>query len=175
MRYFFLIILFLSFNAIHAQQHCGYDFTSYVVLHVHEEGKKENIPGLRITLVDASGNDVVNMSNKYSWKHKDEVLYFSENYRIDSAGNAVSAEVAEADLRWFFPFAKDTYYLSVTNDFPADDMRVKIVDDKGIYAEATFPLYAFNMYILCSTQAQQQAMQFGRRSNKPVDIVLSKK
>ena len=39
----FCIVFFFTFLSIQAQdlsqaQHCGYDFTSYLVLNVHEEG-----------------------------------------------------------------------------------------------------------------------------------------
>ncbi len=170
MRTILMILLFTV--AAGAQQHCGYDFTSYIVLHVHEDGKKENIADLKITLADSAGNDVVNSSNKYSWKSKDEVLHFSRNYKIDHAGNRVGYD--HESTRWFFPFAKDVWLLSVTNEFPADQMRVKISDPKGKYEDSIIQLYAFNMYVLCTSQAQQQAMQFGRRVNKPVDVVLKK-
>jgi hypothetical protein len=170
MKYLVLAFFFMV-SAAGAQQHCGYDFTSYIVLHVHENGKKENIADLKITVVDSTGADVVNTANKYSWKMKNEPLRFSENYKIDAEGNKIASEPAEK-FRWFFPFAKDTYLLSVTNDFPADAMRVKI--EGGGFKTNMVQLYAFNMYILCSTQAQQQAQQFGPRVNKPVDIVLEK-
>ena len=49
MRYFFTLLIFLSLS-VKAQEHCGYDFSSYLVLHVHEEGSKENIPNLKVTL-----------------------------------------------------------------------------------------------------------------------------
>ena len=169
-RYFSILLLFTF--AAKAQQHCGYDFTSYIVLHVHEDGKKQNISGLNITLIDSAGNVAVNTANQYSWKSKDEVLKFTENYKIDSKGERVAPDNATSDLRWFFPFAKDVYLLSVTNEFPADMMKVRIEDPQKRYASQDVQLYAFNMYILCTTQAQQQAVQFGPRQNKPVDIVL---
>ena len=174
MRLLLFALLFVSVSA-NAQLHCGYDFTSYVVLHVHEEGKRENISGLQIVLVDQNGNEVINKANQYSWNHKDESLRFVENYRIDAAGKRAAEDIDQSALRWFFPYSKDTYLLSVTNEFPADEMMVKITDPNGVYAEATHQLYSFNMYILCTTDAQNKAMQFGRRTNKPVDIILKRK
>lgn len=156
-----------------AQPHCGYDFTSYIVLHVHEEGKKDNIADLEITLVDATGQDAVNTNNRYSWNKKDEVLKFVRNYRIDASGNRVGYDVEDA--KWYFPYAKDVWLLSVTNEFPADEMMVRIKDPKGRYQTQDVQLFAFNMYVLCTSQAQQQAVQFGRRVNKPIDVILKKK
>ncbi|HEX9981150.1 MAG TPA: hypothetical protein VGB50_11360 [Flavobacterium sp.] len=172
-RSLFLIFLFSTIAT--AQQHCGYDFTSYIVLHIHEDGKKQNISGLKVTLIDSSGNEAVNTANKYSWKKKDEVLQFSENYPIDNNGSKLENKPVEVSTRWFFPFAKDVYLLSVTNEFPADMMKVKIDDPQRRFETTEVQLFAFNMYILCSTQAQQQAVQFGPRQNKPVDIVLQRK
>jgi hypothetical protein len=153
----------LTFSLSNAQQHCGYDFTSYIVLHIHEDGKKENIPGLKAYLVDSEGNLVINTDNKYSWNSANAALEFTKNYRID------------AD-RWFFPYAKDTYLLSVTNTFPADELQVRIEDASAtpIYQSTTIPLYSYNMFVLCSSEQQQKAMQFGPRVNKPVDVVLER-
>lgn len=170
MRSLFVLLLFTA--TAFAQQHCGYDFTSYIVLHVHEEGKKENISDLRITLIDSTGTDAVNTNNRYSWRHKDQVLTFMRNHQIDASGNALNTPDPAA--KWYFPYAKDVWLLSVTNEFPADAMMVRITDPKGRYQSQDVQLYAFNMYVLCTSQVEQ-GMQFGRRMNKPVDIVLKKK
>jgi hypothetical protein len=171
MRLFLYISLFLT-TFLQAQQHCGYDFTSYIVLHVHEEGKKENIGDLQIMLVEGSGKAAINTNNRYSWKHKDEVLYFSRNHQIDKSGQPILEP--DPNAKWYFPFAKDVYLLSVTNEFPADQLMVRISDPKNRFKTQDVQLFAFNMYVLCSTQAEQ-AMQFGRRINKPIDVVLAKK
>lgn len=176
MRYFLFFLSLITFSA-NAQQHCGYDFSSYVVLHIHEDGKPENIANLKVTLVDSVGNDVINTNNKYSWNKKDQVMKFSENYKIDNNGKKIENTTENQKPRWFFPYSKDTYLLSVTNEFPADNMRVKIEDvsEKPQYETEIIQLYAFNMYILCTTQAQQKAQQFGPRANKPVNVVLKRK
>lgn len=176
MRYLISFLFFISLST-NAQQHCGYDFSSYIVLHIHEDGKPENISNLKVTLVDSLGNEVLNVNNKYSWNKKDQVMKFSENYKIDNDGKKIENTPENQKARWFFPFSKDTYLLSVTNDFPADNMRVKIEDvsEKPQYVTEIIQLYAFNMYVLCSTQVQQKAQQFGPRANKPVNVVLKRK
>lgn len=178
MRYL-ILFLFLMTLSINAQQHCGYDFSSYIVLHIHEDGKTENISNLKVTLVDSLGNDIVNVNNKYSWNKKDQIMKFFENYKINSEGKKIESTIENQKARWFFPFSKDTYLLSVTNDFPADHMSVKIEDvaigdHKSQYETQIVQLYAYNMYILCSTQVQQKAQQFGPRANKPINVVLKK-
>ena len=170
------IFLFLRFFSATAQQHCGYDFSSFLVLHIHEDGKAENIPNLKVTLIDFFGNEMVNTGNKYSWTNRDEVMTFYENYKIDSKGNKLTEEATEEKVRWFFPFSKATYIIATTNDFPIEGMRAKIEDvsEKPVYQTQIINLFAFNMYVLCTTQAQK-AQQFGARVNKPVDVVLKRR
>ena len=134
MRY--LIVFLLATFSIQAQdlgqaQHCGYDFTSYLVLDVHEEGVKQNIKGLKLSLVDSNGNELLNINNKYSWKNENKPLFFSFNYKIDEE---VKSEIPAENKkeRWFFPYAKDNYFLSIINTFPADEVKVKIEDIDGI-------------------------------------------
>jgi hypothetical protein len=175
MRYFFILLFFVSLS-VKAQQHCGYDFSSFFVLHIHEEGSKENIPNLKVTLIDFFGNDLVNTGNKYSWTDRDKVMQFYENYKIDGKGKRLTAESSEEKIRWYFPYAKATYIISVTNDFPIDGIRVKIEDvsEKPVYQTQIVPLFAANLYVLCTTQAAK-AQQFGARINKPVDVVLKRR
>lgn len=181
MRYLFLFIFFTSLS-VKAQQnvmHCGYDFTSYVVLDVHEAGKKENIKNLKVTIVDSLGRDVININNVYSWKNTNEPLKFSFNYQIGNDNRRLAEGVTSTKERWFFPFAKDNYLLSVSNTFPADNLQFKIEDtdgkaNGGKFKTIILPLYSYNMYVLCSNESQQAAIKFGRKMNKPVDVVLEK-
>jgi hypothetical protein len=183
MKYAFLIIVSLLGLTAKAQlpggnaMHCGYDFTSYIVLDVHESGKKENIKNLKITVVDSLGRDIINIGNRYSFKNANQPMVFSSNYLIgDNNQRLQPGEVAKKE-RYFFPFAKDNYLLNVANTFPADSFAVKIEDtdgkeNGGKFKTLILPLYAYNMYVLCSNESQQAAMKFGRKMNKPVDVVL---
>lgn len=184
MRYVFISLFFFCFYSAKAQvavQHCGYDFTSYLVLDVHENGKKENIKDLKITIVDSEGNDVINVNNTYSWTNSNKPLAFSLNYKIDDSGKRITSETDKnAKSRWFFPFAKDNYLLSVANTFPAENFSVKVEDidgtaNGGAFKTQLIPLNSFNMYVLCSAQNERQAMQFGPRTNRPVEIILERK
>lgn len=173
MRYF--VFLFLMSIAAKAQintMHCGYDFTSYLVLDVHEDGKKENIKNLRITVVDSLGKDVINVNNVYSWKNSNQPMVFSLNYQINEQGEKLSEPNPNA--RWFFPYSKDTYLLSIANTFPADNFSLKVEDLSKKYKTQIVQLFAFNMYVLCATQSEK-AVQFGRKANRPIDIVLEKR
>lgn len=180
---FILFFLFISFT-IQAQvpdqaQHCGYDFTSYLVLNVHEEGAKENIKGLRLSLVDLDGNPVININNQYSWKDNNKELIFSFNYLIDENNQRLEKLQEGIKERWFFPYAKDNYFLSIVNTFPADQLQVKIEDTDGTanggFFETQFvELGYFDLFVLCSNQARDYAVQFGRKANKPLEVILKK-
>jgi len=173
---FFILLLMVGVYSGKAQQHCGYDFSSFFVLHIHEEGSKENIPNLKVTLIDFFGNELVNTGNKYSWSDRDKVMQFYENYKIDSKGTKLPPDTTDEKARWYFPYAKATYIIAVSNDFPVDGIRVKIEDiaDKPVFQTQIIPLFVGNLYVLCTTQAAK-AHQFGARINKPVDVVLKRK
>lgn len=184
MRYLLFLIALVSFSA-KAQlpgtnaMHCGYDFTSYIVLDVHENGKTEKIQNLKITVVDSTGREIINVNNMYSWNNANKPLAFSSNYRIDADGKRLEPGATVVKERWFFPFAKDNYLISVANTFPADRFSIKIEDVDGAENGGKFktfimPLNSYNMYILCSNESQQAAVKFGRKMNKPIDIVLEK-
>lgn len=142
--------------------HCGYDFTSYIVVDAHESGKTENYSSLKITVVNENGVDVLNVNNMYSWKGANETLTFTKNYLINKEGGKE---------RYFFPYAQDQYFLSVANTFPAENFSIKVEDTTGKFKTQIIPLQSYNMYILCSTESQNAKM-FGRRTNSPVEVVL---
>lgn len=185
MKYFYFLFLFVSVSAAAqigiggGQMHCGYDFTSYIVLDVHEAGKKENIKNLQITIVDSLGRDVINVSNMYSFTNGNKKLLFTGNYRIGDDNRRLQEGAVATKERWFFPFAKDNYLLSVANTFPADNFRIKVEDidgeeNGGKFKTAIIPLYSYNMYILCSNESDKAAVKFGRKMNKPIDVVLER-
>lgn len=181
MRIVILFFLFLSVSAksqVINAQHCGYDFTSYLVINVHEKGKIETIKGLRITIADSLGREVINVNNLLSWTNRNEPLVFKLNHKIDNNNNKVSSDTS--DSKWFFPFAKENYLLSVATTFKAENYFIKIQDidgeeNGGQFETQLIQLYPFNMYILCSSENERQAQQFGPRTNRPVEVILDKK
>jgi hypothetical protein len=178
----YLLFILLVCGVANAQQdamHCGYDFTSYVVLDVHESGKTQNIKNLRVTIVDSLGNDVINTNNQYSFKNAGQPLKFTFNYLIGEDNKRLPEGVVPEKERWFFPYAKDNYLISVVNNFPADNFQVKVEDvdgteNGGKFKTVIIPLFAYNMYVLCSNETRQAAMKFGRKMNNPIDVVLEK-
>lgn len=158
-------LLLFSIYSIGQIQHCGYDFTSYIVVDAHENGKKENVKNLKISIVNEKGIQVINVNNMYSWKGANEPMFFSQNYLISKENEKE---------RYFFPYAKDQYFLSVSNTFPAENFSIKIEDKNGVYKTQIIALQSFNLYILCSSE-NEKAKMFGRRTNSPVEVILEKK
>lgn len=158
--YFFLFFTLITVGQV---PHCGFDFTSYLVVKAHEDGKVENIADLKISLVNEQGEVVINENNKYSWKNANQALIFTRNHLISKSNEPE---------KWFFPYAGDTYLLSVTNTFPAEEFYIKIQDTQGRFQEQLVQLQAFNMYILCSSENERQARSFGPRTNSPIEVIL---
>jgi hypothetical protein len=165
MRIVPFFFLFFSLNLLGQVAHCGFDFTSYLVVKVHEEGKSDNIADLKISVVNEKGEEIINENNKLSWKFGNQPLFFTRNHLISKSNEPE---------KWFFPYAGDTYLLSVTNTFPAEEFYIKIQDTKGKFKEQLVQLQAFNMYILCSSENERQARTFGPRTNNPIEVVLLK-
>lgn len=160
---FFLLFSLITFSQI---QHCGYDFTSYIVVNVHENGKTENEKDLKITIVNENEIEVININNMYSWNNSNQPLTFKQNYLINKE---------EEKDRYFFPYAKDNYFISVSNTFPASTFSIKIEDVSGIFKTQIVPLQSYNMYILCSSENEKQSRQFGPRTNRPIEVILERK
>lgn len=172
---FFLLFSTISFSQIINPQHCGYDFISYFVVKVYENGKKQHIKNLRLTIIDSTGNEVINTNNKYSWTNKNLPLVFKENYIL----NLDEKNKVDYKERWYFPFATDSYLLTIVNTFKAEDFSLKIedvdqLDNFGFFKTQIIPLYSFNMYVLCTTQSKNAVQQFGPKINKPIEVFLEK-
>lgn len=163
---FFILFSSVSFGQITGVPHCGYDFTSYVVVNAHEENQKVNVKDLKISLVDLDGNEVLNTNNAISLVNNNLPLLFTQNYQITLENN---------EQRWYFPYATDQYFLVVRNTISIEDYQIKIEDTKGKYQTQIVPLSSLNLYILCSTEAEKQARTFGpKTSNQMVEVVLTK-
>lgn len=164
---FFIFISSLSYSQITGVPHCGYDFTSYVVVNAHEETQKMNVKDLKISLVNLDGNEVINTNNEISLVNNNLPLTFTQNYQITLDNNQV---------KWYFPYATDQYFLVVRNTISIEDYQVKIEDTKGKFQTQIMPLSSLNLYILCSSEAEKQARAFGpKTSNQMVDVILIKK
>lgn len=179
MRFSISLLFFTSFFAnAQVAQHCGYDFTSYFVVNAQDSSSKENINGLKISVVNIFGLEVLNVNNIYSWTEGNRPLNFLSNYKVDDSGNRISENSKISKERWFFPFAKDSYLLSIKSTFPGDDFSIKIEDvdgpeNGGDFKTQIVKLNSFNMYVLCASKARET--QFGPKMNRPIVVVLDRK
>jgi len=179
MRYLIFLFLLISVAAkAQIPTHCGYDFTSYFVLNVHESGKTEAVHGLKVSVINALGIEIINSKNEFSWVDAEKPMLFTSNYKVDDNGKKITPESVVSKERWYFPFAKDNYLLSIKSTFPADDYSVKIEDVDGDLNGGNFKtqivkLAPYNMYVLCSSKARE--VQFGPKANRPIEVVLEKK
>ena len=84
MKKFLVLVLFSVFGfSQDGLPHCGYDFTTYLVANPIDATTKKIIDSLQITLVDASGNEVVNTNNEFSLINKDKSLLVCEKLQSD--------------------------------------------------------------------------------------------
>ena len=179
MKKILIALLFLPFytNAqIGGTLHCGFDFTSYFVVNAHEDGKTQQINGLKIYIANSEGKEVINVNNSLSWKNGNLPMLFTRNYKIDNSNKRISDN---EEGKWFYYFAEDYYLLSVANTFPADAYFIKIEDvdgeeNGGYFKTQLVQLAPYNMYVLCSAEERNKIVQFGKRMNKPIDIVMEK-
>lgn len=180
MKKFYVLVTLLGINTVNAQIgdaiHCGYDFTSYIVVKPHENGKTQTINGLKMSICDENGTEVINKDFKLSWRNNNLPLHFTRNYKIDVHNKRIPRE---AEGKWFYYFADDHYLVTVSNTFNAEEYYLKIEDtdgeeNGGHFKTFIMQLAPYNMYILCTSEEKQKAMQFGKRMNKPIDVVLEK-
>ena len=114
LSFFFLLFTLFSFGQV---PHCGFDFTSYLVVKVHEEGKSDNIPDLTITLDKEKGEEVINENNKYSWKYGNQALVFTRNHLISKPNEPE---------KWFFLYFGYSYFFFFFNTFLAEEFYINI-------------------------------------------------
>lgn len=163
---FLLLVSVFGYAQIAGVPHCGYDFTSYIVVNAHEVDVKSNPKELVISLVDLEGKEVINTNNSLSLINSNLPLKFIQNYQVT---------LADGQVKWYFPYATDQYFLVVRNTITIENYQVKIEAKNGNYQSQIIPLSSLNLYILCSTEAEKQTRSFGpKTSNQMVEVILKK-
>jgi hypothetical protein len=168
-----LILLAVLPTALNAQ-HCGYDFTSVIVVRPHAAGDSVVIDALRITLLDSSNLPVVHYDKPWQFFHRN----IEQNLPYRKRGYF--------DVPAFFPFAKDNYILVVPNSFRTAKMKVLVQDERDAgplnkrrdqwpvrYKQVVVPLTALDSYQLCGVYDEEVYPPMeGRPNFAPVDIIL---
>ena len=165
MKKLLFLLLFTAFCfSQEGLPHCGYDFTTYLVANPIDASTKKIIEDLQITLVDASGNEVVNTNNEFSLINKDKTLSFAKNYKVT---------LANSEVRWFYNICEDQYLLQLKANFIPEEngYAIKIADSLNRYPTTIVPVFNNNLYVLCTTKVKS----FGpKMTNNMITVEMSK-
>lgn len=155
-------------------QHCGYDFSSIIVVRPHAAEDSAVIHGLRITLLDSNNVPVVHHGAPWSLFHRNERPPFCGYVRYKGPFNP------------YFPFAGGNYVLVVPSNFRTEKMKVLVQDERDAgplnkrrdqwplrYKQVVVPLNALDSYQLCGVYDEEVYPPMDGRPNfAPVDITL---
>lgn len=166
----YILISFILFSGMALGQHCAYDFASIIIVSVHEKDNLNNIPNLKISIVDSKGNAVSDYTEK-------EIVFWQNPEKSSTEYN--NFENARA-IR--YPFAKDNYVWVCGVNFSTDDYYLKIeeINDTRQYRLPGYKLiklYEADKFHLCdSNNNEDYHKNFGsQRLYKPIEIIVEKK
>jgi len=165
MKKFLFLLLFsvLSFSQ-DGLPHCGYDFTTYLVANPIDAITKKTIDSLKIALIDAEGNEVVNLNNQFSFINKDMTMNFVKNHKVKLENN---------EEKWFYNICEDQYLLQLKADFIPEEKgySIKITDPLNRYYASIIPVFNNNLFVLCTTKVKS----FGpKMTNNMIVVELTK-
>jgi hypothetical protein len=157
-------------------QHCGYDFSSIIVVRPHAEGDTALIQGLHITLLDSTNLPV--MHQGHAWN------LFLPNSDYEACAHWQGGFMP--GLQVCFPFAKNNYVLVIPTGYDTSKMKVLVQDDRPRshidirrriwpkrYLHQVVPLTEFDTYRLCGKYDREEYPPVeGRPNFAPVDITL---
>lgn len=162
------LVLLLFFSVFSFSQeglpHCGYDFTTYLVANPIDATTKKTIDSLTITLIDASGNEVVNLNNEYSLINKDKTMAFVKNHQVT---------LENKEVKWFYNICEDQYLLQLKAGFTPEEKgySIKISDPLNRYYATIVPVFNNNLFVLCTTKVKS----FGpKMTNNMIVVEMSK-
>ena len=160
---FLILLIFLVIKTVSSQvmTHCGYDFTTFLVTKVYDHETNKPIEGLKIYLCNQQGENIINKNNQWSFLKNNQPLVFYSNKLLSNQKD------------WQFPYAKESYLLSLRKEFQANGIFVKVIDPKGHYIQQIVEVHEFNLYLLCVKENRKK--QFAPPMNTPIEVYLTKK
>ena len=168
-------LLLLALGPLHGvAQHCGYDFSSVIVVRPHAAGDSAVIDGLRITLLDSTNLPMVHYDKPWQLFQRNVEQHLPYRKR------------GYYGVPAYFPFAKDNYILVVPNSFRTAKMKVLVQDERDAgplnerrdqwpvrYKQVVVPLTEFDSYPLCGVYDEGEYPPMAERPNfASVDIIL---
>ena len=166
----YTLVLLLSLSHFVFGQHCAYDSASIIVVSIHEKDNLNNITNLKISIVDNTGNPVLD--------HKEKEIVFWQNPEKSSTeyNNFENAR----EIR--YPFAKDNYVWVCGVNFSVEDYYLKIEEINGarqyrLPDYKLIKLYEVDKFHLCDSYNNvDYRKNFGsQRLYKPIEIIVDKK
>lgn len=164
-----LLLLIALLPTLLPAQHCGYDFTSIIVVHAHRANSPAVEPRLRITLLDA--NNLPAVINGQDWNR------FRPNDGRSVPHDRAWQQHFERYSGQVFPFAGDNYVLVIPSHLDYTGYSILVQDERngglGELKRTVVPITNNDVYILCGTYDEEvyPSME-GRPAFKPVDIIL---
>lgn len=167
MRHLFPVFLFAPIGL--AAQHCGYDFASIIVAHVHRAHTNAVEPDLRITLLDT--NNLPVMINGQEWNR------FRPNDGRSTLPDRTWQPHFERYSGLVFPFAGGNYVLVVPSHLDYSGYSILVQDDRngglGELRRTVVPITNNDVYPLCGRYDEDvYPPMVGRPNFAPVDIML---
>jgi hypothetical protein len=161
-------------------QHCPYDFSAAIIVHIHEKDSSKTIPNLRLTLIDSSGKALTATYYRNKQFVNDTVRFWQNPAQTTFKGYIDNENPAE-DEKIRFPFAADHYVLVISRGMDLTGYSIRIENGKS-KNQYQLPYYDVSLsnndkYILCGTYDEKdyRVKTYGDREYKPVDITLTRK
>ena len=148
-------------------QHCGYDFTSIIVVRPHAYGDTAVIDGLRITLLEKDNLPATSTGEPYQ-------LFTRNTVR---SGLIHPRTFRKQDGR-VFPFAQDNYILVVPNHWNMDNYNLLVQDERPgrdgpRYRQQVMHLHVSQSRSLCGRYDDEvYPVPAGEPAFAPIDITL---
>jgi hypothetical protein len=175
------IIFIFLFSENVKSQHCPFDGSAIVVLHIHEEDSVRTIPNLKITLLDSLH---VPIEGYYfqNGMFVEDTLFFWQNPSLTTFRGYIDNN-NPADVRHMrFPFARDNYVLVLSGGYPIENCFIQIeeiaVNGTLHYfpIQQPIPLYKHDLYSLCGTYDDEnyRTYYYGTRPYHPVELTMKR-
>ena len=171
-----LALLFIAAKA----QHCPYDYSAIIVLHITDSTSDEVIKNLKVTLLDYNKKPL--LQDIWTGKeYRSDSIRFLPNPERTTATGYIDNENPFQTTKTRFWFAKDNYLWVCDRSYPIEKCFIKIEDldsnrTGGRYATAYFQMSGRQVYPLCTHFSHWDlGEQYGFiQSYEPVHFYLSR-
>jgi hypothetical protein len=144
-RTIIITFLFLIFNQVNAQ-HCGFDFSSIIVLNIHTKEKPDVIPNLKIELIGEVPNNFGLKTLKFEQGLEFAFIKDSYGLVIPSAMSLENFKIKITDIDGF--------------------------KNEGFFKEIIISTFNLDKYPLCGNYNRKEFVSiYGCRLYKPIEVI----